>query len=156
METIQKLVRERNIKMVDLKFVDLIGRWRHVTLPASKLEETLFAEGVGFDGSSVPGFATVEAGDLNIIPDPATTFQDPFWETPTLSMICDVVYAETKKSYPIDPRFVAKKAEKYLIETGIADKILCNPELEFYVFDNVRYGQDERAGFYVIESCEAP
>jgi glutamine synthetase len=156
METIQKFVKERNIKMLDLKYVDLVGRWRHVTLPVSKLQETLFVEGVGFDGSSVPGFATVEAGDLNIIPDAATVFQDPFWETPTLSMICDVVYADTKRSYPLDPRFVAKKAEKYLIETGIADKILFNPELEFYVFDNVRYWQDERSGFYIIDSCEAP
>jgi glutamine synthetase len=149
-----QMADRHEIVMIDLKFCGLLGRWHHVTLPASRLNADLFKEGVGFDGSSVPGFAATESSDMLLLPDPTTTFLDPFWEAPTLSMICGIHDGRSGKSVRRDPRSVAARAEEYLRVTGIADRATMAPEYEFYVFDTVRHSCDINHAFYNIDSVE--
>ncbi|MGD1996235.1 MAG: type I glutamate--ammonia ligase [Anaerolineae bacterium] len=152
-EEARRFVAEREVQMIDLKFSDLWGQWRHITLPAMQFTHDLMEEGVGFDGSSV-GFKSVEAGDMVVIPDLMTGFWDPFWETPTLSFICTVLEADTREIFPNDPRNLAQRAEAYLRQTGIAGRSSWGPEFEFYVFDRLDYDvRMERSG-YAIESSQ--
>jgi glutamine synthetase len=132
---IEKIIAEQHIEMVDLKYSDLFGGWRHVTLPASHAGTEVLEKGIGFDSSSLPGFKTVESGDMCLLPDPATAFMDPFWEKPTLSLICDIVEADTRKPFSRDPRGIAGKAEEFLKSTGIADRSFWGPEFEYHIFD---------------------
>ncbi|MHC5036589.1 MAG: type I glutamate--ammonia ligase [Planctomycetota bacterium] len=136
-DDLRKWVKDAGIDALDLKYCDMNGRWHHLTLPARAVHGDLFEKGVGFDGSSVSGFSRLESGDLVILPDPASAFLDPFWEAPTLSILCDVREADTRKPYSRDPRSMAKRAEAVLAESGIADRSLWGPEFEFYVFDRV-------------------
>ncbi len=132
---IARVIADRSIEMVDLKYCDLFGGWRHVTLPASAASAETLKKGIGFDSSSLPGFKTVESGDMCLIPDPSTAFVDPFWERPTLSLICDIVEADTHKPFSRDPRGIARKAEEFLKSTGIADRSFWGPEFEYHIFD---------------------
>ncbi|MBI2822575.1 MAG: type I glutamate--ammonia ligase, partial [Acidobacteria bacterium] len=148
-------VRDGGTEMVDLKFVDLFGQWHHLTIPVKQLTVETFSQGVPFDGSSTPGFQTIEAGDMVLIPDPATLRDDPFWNVKTVGMICDIAEADTKAPYPKDPRGVARRAEGYLKTTGIADESLWSPEFEFYIFDSINYQSDINLAQYFIDSVEA-
>lgn len=147
-------VRERGIRMIDLKFSDLWGRWHHVTLSASEFTPGLMASGVGFDGSSV-GLRSVKSGDMALIPDLATGAVDPFWEAPTLSFICSVVDATAKTPYFRDPRVIACRAEAYMRDSGIADVSYWGPEFEFYVFDSVAFENRVNMASYRVDSVEA-
>jgi len=149
------LAKEKNVAMVDLKFCGLFGRWHHLTLPVSRLSEKLFETGESFDGSSIPGFKTLESGDMSLIPDPSTAWIDPFWEKPTLSFICSIVEVEKKEPFIRDPRGIAKRAGEYLQGTGIADQSLWGPEFEYYIFDHIAYKTDINMSMYVIDSEEA-
>jgi glutamine synthetase len=141
--------------MVDLKFTDLFGHWHHLTVPVARLDEELFVGGEAFDGSSTPGFKRVESSDMAIVPDPGTCTMDPFWDMPTISMICNIVEADTKQPFPRDPRRVAKLTEEYLKKTGIADVALFAPEFEYYIFDSISYKNDVNMSSYLIDSEEA-
>jgi glutamine synthetase len=154
MSNVFQLADRHEVQMVDLKFCGMIGRWHHVTLPASRLSPELFRQGVAFDGSSVPGFARIESSDMLLLPDPATAFLDPFWEAPTLSMICQVHAGRTGEPIPRDPRAVAARTEQVLRESGIADAAMMSPEFEFYVFDSIRHQVDVHYSFYNIDSVE--
>lgn len=147
-------VRESGIRMIDLKFSDLWGRWHHVTLSAGEFTPHLMTAGVGFDGSSV-GLRSVKSGDMALIPDLATGIVDPFWEAPTLSFICSVVEADTKQPFPRDPRVITQHAESYMRDIGIADESRWGPEFEFYVFDNVAFDNRMNAACYRVDSAEA-
>jgi glutamine synthetase len=140
--------------MVDLKFNDLPGLWQHFTIPISELDEGVFTDGVGFDGSSIRGFREIHESDMLLIPDPATAVLDPICKAPTLSMISMVSDPVTKELYSRDPRFVAKKAETYLKSTGIADTSYWGPEMEFFIFDDIRFDQSVNFGYYFIDSNE--
>ncbi len=142
-----------HIDMVDLKFVDFPGLWQHFTLPLSEFSEDMFVEGAGFDGSSIRGFQEINESDMLLIPDASTAFIDPFSKN-TLSFICTVKDPIRKIPYDKDPRYIAQKAVNYLEESGIADESYWGPEAEFFVFDNIRYGQNENSGFYFIDSTE--
>jgi glutamine synthetase len=146
--------KENKTEIVDLKFVDLPGLWQHFSITTSELNEDLFANGIGFDGSSIRGFQAINESDMLLFPDPNTAMMDPFTELPTLSLICNIKDPITGQSYTRDPRFVAQKAEKYLQSTGIADTSYWGPEIEFYIFDNVRFDQSYNYGFYFIDSEE--
>jgi len=154
------LVKANDIKIVDLKFNDLPGLWQHFSMPVSELTEmddltkSIWVEGVGFDGSSIRGFQKIQESDMILIPDPTTARVDPACEIPTLSVICDIFDPLTRKPYSRDPRYIAKKAEEYLRSDGIADTSYWGPELEFFVFDDVRFDQNEQCGFYYIDSIE--
>ncbi|MBI1732292.1 MAG: type I glutamate--ammonia ligase [Gammaproteobacteria bacterium] len=149
-----KFTRENKVEIIDLKFVDLPGLWQHFSIPASGFTEDLFEEGIGFDGSSIRGFQKIQESDMLLFPDPDAFFLDPFTAVPTLSVICNVRDPLTGKPYSRDPRFVAQKAEQYLKTTGIADISYWGPEIEFYIFDNVRFDQTYNQGFYHIDSEE--
>ncbi len=148
------LAKEKGVKMVDLKFIDLPGMWQHKTIPVGELNEELFSEGHGFDGSSIRGFQDIEESDMLLIPDPSSALIDPFMEVPTLSLICNVVTPD-KVSYSRDARYVAQKAEAYLKTTGIADTSYWGPEAEFFIFDDVRYDCTQNTSFFTIDSSEA-
>ena len=147
-------VRERKIVQIDLKFCDLWGRWRHVTLPAASLGPALLERGVGFDGSSV-GFKRVSDGDMVLVPDLSTAFVDPFWEQPTLSFIGTTLEAASRAPASADPRQVALRAEAFLRTSGVAERSLWGPEFEFYLFDGVSYENGVNVAAYRVESSEA-
>jgi len=146
--------KANKVEIIDLKFVDLPGLWQHFSISTSELNEDLFAHGIGFDGSSIRGFQAINESDMLLMPDPNTAIMDPFTELPTLSLICNIKDPITGQSYTRDPRYVAQKAEKYLLSTGIADTSYWGPEIEFYIFDNIRFDQGPNYGFYFIDSEE--
>ena len=153
-EEARRHVDENDVQMVDLKFIDLWGRWHHLTIPQSQFTLAMLEDGIGFDGSAV-GFKSVKAGDMVLVPDLSTGFIDPFWDMPTLSFICTTLEADTKAIFPSDPRNIARRAEAHLVESGIADQSLWGPEFEFYVFDNVAYENEMNHSGYRVESDEA-
>jgi len=148
------LAKKNKTKIVDIKFMDLLGTWQHFSVPTSELEESLFEEGLGFDGSSIRGWQAINASDMLVIPDPTTAVMDPFMNAPTLSLLCNIVDPITKEKYSRDPRNVAQKAEAYLKSTGIGDTAFFGPEPEFFIFDDVRYQNDSNQCFYAVDSEE--
>ncbi|HHV76860.1 MAG TPA: type I glutamate--ammonia ligase [Syntrophothermus lipocalidus] len=160
-EEISALIKDKGITFIDLKFNDLPGLWQHFSMPSSELtgvdnvaEGGLFREGVGFDGSSIRGFQQIQESDMILIPDPDTAVIDPVCKAFTLSMICDIYDPITRQPYSRDPRYVAKKAEAYLKSTGIADTSYWGPEMEFFIFDDVRFDQSVNFGYYYLDSIE--
>ena len=151
---VMAFIKENDIKMVDLRFTDLPGLWHHFSMLAKDVKEDMFEEGVGFDGSSIRGFKTIDVSDMILIPDPVTAFKDPFTEIPTLNIICNVKDPVTLEMYDRDPRYIAQKAENYLISTGIADKAFFGPEAEFFILDGIRFDQSYNYGYYYIDSHE--
>ena len=149
-----ELAKRNNVRVVDLKFTDLPGLWQHFTIMPPELKEDLFAEGIGFDGSSIRGFQEIHESDMILKPDPNTAFMDPACALPTLSLICEVWDPVKKKQYSRDPRYVAAKAENYLKSTGIGERALFGPEAEFFLFDEVRFEQNEHSGYYFVDSVE--
>jgi glutamine synthetase len=160
-EDIASFIKKNYIEFVDLKFNDLPGLWQHFTIPVSELTEIddptrgIWVDGIGFDGSSIRGFQAIQESDMILIPDPDSAVIDPICEVPTLSIICDIHDPLTKKPYTRDPRYIANKAEKYLKSTGIADTSYWGPEMEFFIFDDIRFRQNQHCGFYYIDSVEA-
>ncbi|MBN3818727.1 type I glutamate--ammonia ligase [Paraburkholderia sp. Se-20369] len=148
------LMRRHDIRIVDLKFTDLPGLWQHLSITRPEVHEGLFDAGIGFDGSSIRGFQEIHESDMLLRPDPTTAFVDPMCDTPTLSLICDVIDPVQRQPYSRDPRYVARKAEAYLRQTGIATACYFGPELEFFIFDSIRFGQDQHSGYYYVESAE--
>jgi len=148
------LAKEKCCLFVDLKFIDLPGIWQHYTLSINELNEALFEEGNGFDGSSIRGFRSIHESDMLLVPDPATAIIDPILESPTLSLICDVRDPVTGADYSRDPRHIAKQAEAYLKATGLADTSYWGPELEFFIFNSVRFEQNSHFGYYEVDSQE--
>ena len=146
--------KEKEVKIVDFKFTDLPGMWQHFSTPASELEEDMFEEGLGFDGSSIRGFQAINESDMLLFPDPATAIVDPVCKIPTLSLICNIKDPITLESYSRDVRHIAQKAEAYVISTGIADTTYWGPEAEFFIFNDVRYDQNQHSGYYFIDSVE--
>jgi len=147
-----KLAKEKGARIVDLRFVDLPGLWQHFSIPVGELTEELFEEGIGFDGSSIRGFQTIDESDMLLAPDPASAAMDPFTAVPTLVLVCNVKDPVTGKLYSRDARYVAQKAEAYLKKSGVADTVYIGPELEFFIFDSIRFDQSYNYGFYYIDS----
>lgn len=148
------LIREKQVKAVDLRFIDFPGTWQHVTTPAANIEEATFEEGVGFDGSSIRGWQAINESDMIMIPDPATAFLDPFFKETTLVMACSIKDPLSYQDYPRDPRYIARKAVNYMIASGIADTAYFGPELEFFVFDSLRVDSGSNFSFHYIDSEE--
>ena len=146
--------RNEGIGIIDLKFTDLPGTLQHVSIPLSEFTEDNIAEGYGFDGSSIRGFKAIDESDMLLMPDTATAYVDPFFEIPTLHVICDILDPVTRDQFSRDPRHVAHKAEAYLKESGLADVSYWGPEPEFFVFDSARFDQNINSGYYFIDSDE--
>ena len=149
-----EFAKSKGAKILDLRFMDFPGTWQHLSVPIAELSEDLFAEGHGFDGSSIRGWQAINASDMLIIPEPDSARIDPFLKDPTLVMICDVADPITRESYSRDPRNIAKKAEAYLKQSGIADVAYFGPEAEFFIFDDVRFDTNEHSSYYYVDSSE--
>jgi glutamine synthetase len=149
-----EFAKKNDAKMVDLKFTDLLGTWQHCSFPIDTWDEETFKDGVGFDGSSIRGWQGIHVSDMLAVPDPATAVIDPFFKEPTVSVIANIVDPVTREDYTRDPRHVARKGTAYLKKTGIADTCYIGPEPEFFIFDEVRYEQNQHTGMYRIDSVE--
>ncbi|MFQ5876122.1 MAG: type I glutamate--ammonia ligase [Acidobacteriota bacterium] len=149
-----RMVKDHDIRIVDLRFMDLPGLWQHFSVPAHELSETSLEDGFNFDGSSIRGFQAINESDMTVIPDPETAFVDPFTEIPTLAIICNVVDPITKERYGRDPRGIAQRAENYLKFARIADRAHFGAEAEFFIFDDVRFDQNTHCGYYFVDSVE--
>src|ERR1043165_8433063 len=149
-----ELAKAKGVTTVDFRFMDFIGTWQHFSTPLRELSEDVFKDGLGFDASSIRGWAHIHESDMLVVPDPETAFIDPFFKDKTLDIICNIQDPITRADYSRDPRNIAIKAEKYLKSTGIADTCYVGPEAEFFVFDSIRiYGGVNGAG-YEIDSEE--
>ena len=153
-DRVMNMIRGNDVKVIDLKFSDLLGQWQHFSVTTSEFAEDIFEDGIGFDGSSIRGFRKIHESDMLLFPDPETAFIDPFTAAPTLSLTCDVTDPITRENYSRDPRYVARKAEAYLKSTGIADMAFFGPEPEFFILDSVRFDQASSYGYYFIDSEE--
>jgi glutamine synthetase len=149
-----EVAKNQEARQFDLRFTDLPGLQQHVSYPISQLREDSFEEGFGIDGSSIRGWAVINESDMLLIPDPTTVFMDPFAETRTLVMTCDVIDPITRQHYERDPRWIARKAEMYLQNSGLADTAYFGAEAEFFIFDNIRFDQNQHSGFYFIDAEE--
>jgi glutamine synthetase len=152
---ILSLIKEKEVKFVDLRFTDTIGKEQHVTVPSHTLDPKFFEDGKMFDGSSIAGWKGINESDMVLMPDASTAIMDPFFEESTLIIRCDVLEPSTMQGYERDPRSLAKRAEAYLRSTGIGDRALFGPENEFFIFDSVRYGTQIGSSFFEIEAAEA-
>ncbi|URR34317.1 type I glutamate--ammonia ligase [Thermosynechococcus sp. HN-54] len=141
-------------ELIDLKFIDMPGTWQHLTVHKSQISESSFTDGVPFDGSSIRGWKAINESDMVMVPDPNTAWEDPFMKEPTLSMICTIKDPRTGELYDRCPRSIATRAVEYLKATGIGDTAYFGPEAEFFVFDDVRYDQNQKSGYYYVDSIE--
>jgi glutamine synthetase len=153
-KSVIELAKKSGAKMLDIKFVDTFGTWQHFTCPIRELNEETFSDGLGFDGSSIRGWKSIEASDMLAMPDPDTAFIDPFMAEPTLSLTCTVADTGTRALYSRDPRGIAQRAEQYLASTGIADAAFFGPEAEFFIFDSVQFDHKSNGTFYTVDSDE--
>ncbi len=153
-EKLLKKVKDEKFEFIDFKFTDILGSWRHITIPSEKFSERILTSGIGIDGSSL-GFLSVKAGDMILIPDPNFYFVDPFWDIPTLSLLADICEVNPTEPHPRDPRYTAKKAVERLNKILPGTKAFMSPEFEFYLFDEVRYDQSQNQGFYYLDAEEA-
>jgi glutamine synthetase len=149
-----RLAKAEGVEVIDFRFCDLPGVMQHFSAPVTMLDEAVFEEGIGFDGSSIRGFQQIHESDMILLPDPPTAIVDPFRRHKTLNINCFVHDPLTKEHYSRDPRYVAQKAEGYVKSTGVADTVYFGPEAEFFIFDDVRYGQDQHSAFYQVDSVE--
>lgn len=151
---VARSIKEQEIRFVDFKFVDLPGVLQHTTIPIEVFDERVFVDGIGFDGSSIRGFQRIHESDMLLTPDRSTMFIDPFMDDPTLSFLCNIKDPQTHKIYSRDARAVAQRAERYLATSGVADVSYFGPELEFFIFDEVRFHQSTNQGYYFLDSDE--
>ena len=153
-QEVLKKIQDENIQMIDLKFVDTLGTWQHLTVFHDQIDESSFNEGVPFDGSSIRGWKGIEESDMMMVLDPNTAWIDPFMAEPTLSIICSIKEPRTGEWYSRCPRVIAQKAIDYLASSGLGDTAFFGPEAEFFVFDDVRYDQTANEGYYYVDSIE--
>ena len=151
-----KMIKDNDVKFVDFRFTDPRGKWQHVTVDVSTIEEDTFAEGIMFDGSSIAGWKAIHESDMNLMPDPASACIDPFFAETTLVLVCDTLEPTTGEPYNRDPRSIAKKAEGLVKAWGIGDTVFFGPEAEFFVFDDVRYKADPYNVSAKVDSVELP
>ncbi|MBN2124933.1 MAG: type I glutamate--ammonia ligase [Deltaproteobacteria bacterium] len=148
------LIKAERVEVIDLRFMDFPGLWQHFSIPVREMEEDTFDKGLGFDGSSIRGWQAINESDMLVKPVPKTAFIDPFFQARTLVMICNICDPVTGEDYTRDPRNIARKAVNHLKSLGIADTAFFGPEAEFFIFDDIRFDQNEREGYYHIDSVE--
>ena len=151
---VMALIKEEGVQVVDLRFMDFPGIWQHFSIPSREFEEATFEEGLGFDGSSIRGWQAINESDMLVKPVPETAFLDPFFAAKTLVISCNICDPVTGEDYSRDPRNIGRKAENYVKSLGMADTAYFGPEAEFFVFDDVRFDQNEHEGYYHLDSVE--
>jgi len=155
-KAVLEMIEKDDVKYVDFRFTDPRGKWQHTAQPVSTIGEDTFTDGVMFDGSSIAGWRDIADSDMCLLPDPGSAVLDPFAAQTALILFCDVIEPTTGQPYSRDPRSTAKRAEAYLSSTGIGDSAIFGPELEFFVFDDVRFGVAMNNIFYRIDEEEGP
>ncbi|PLZ99263.1 type I glutamate--ammonia ligase [Fischerella thermalis CCMEE 5268] len=153
-QDVLKMIRDNNIQMIDLKFIDMPGIWQHLTVFHNQIDENSFTDGVPFDGSSIRGWKAINESDMAMVLDPNTAWIDPFMKEPTLSIICSIKEPRTGEWYSRCPRVIAQKAVDYLVSSGVGDTAFFGPEAEFFIFDDVRFDQNSHEGYYHVDSIE--
>src|SRR6516165_5383351 len=153
-EDVLRSIQDKNLQMIDLRFTDLPGTWQHFSVPPSAVDADAMHDGIGFDGSSIRGFQEIQESDMLVVPDPTTAFIDPFTAASTLVLVCNIRDPLTGQPYSRDARHIAQKAEAHLKRTGVADTAYFGPEAEFFVFNDVRYGQTMNSAYHEIDSKE--
>jgi glutamine synthetase len=153
-QDVMQLIKDKGVKIVDLKFIDLPGIWQHCSFYVDEISEKTITEGLAFDGSSIRGWKAINESDMLMVPDPNSAFIDPFMEGPTLSMTCSIREPRTGQPYSRCPRVIASKALDYVKNSGVADTIYVGPEAEFFIFDDVRFDQTVNSGYYYVDSVE--
>ena len=153
-EKVLKILKDKEVKYVDLRFTDTKGKWQHTAQTVNTIDESTFKDGIMFDGSSIAGWKNINESDMILMPDPATAVMDPFTAQPQLILFCDVIEPADGKPYDLDPRSTAKKAEKFLADSGVGDKTYFGPEAEFFLFDDVKFSTNQEYTFYSIDSEE--
>jgi glutamine synthetase len=151
---VMDLIKKERVRIVDLRFMDFPGLWQHFSVPTREIDEDVFEKGLGFDGSSIRGWQAINESDMLVKPVAETAFIDPFFQAKTLVMICNICDPVTGEDYTRDPRNIARKTVNYLKSLGIADVAYFGPEAEFFIFDDVRFDQNEHEGYYHIDSLE--
>ncbi len=154
--SVLEMIKENGVEYVDLRFTDPRGKWQHTAQTVNTIDESVFEDGIMFDGSSIAGWKAINESDMVLMPDPATAVMDPFAAQPMLILTCDVLEPSTGEGYSRDPRSTAKRADAYMKSTGIADTVFIGPEAEFFVFDDVRYDVSMNHTFYKVDSEEGP
>jgi glutamine synthetase len=154
-ENVLELIKENDVKFIDLRFTDTKGKEQHISIPHHQIDEDFFEDGKMFDGSSIAGWKSINDSDMVMMPDTSTAVLDPFCDIPTLNIRCDILEPDTMQGYDRDPRSVAKRAEEYMRSTGLAEDVLFGPEPEFFLFDDVRYKNDMNGASYSIDDKEA-
>lgn len=149
-----ELIKKEGVKVVDFRFMDFPGMWQHFSVPATELDESVFEEGLGFDGSSIRGWQAINESDMLVKPEADTAFIDPFMEIKTLNLVCNICDPITGEDYTRDPRNIGKKAERYMQSLGIADTAFFGPEAEFFIFDDIRYDATSHSAYYYLDSVE--
>ncbi|NBC32353.1 MAG: type I glutamate--ammonia ligase [Alphaproteobacteria bacterium] len=155
-ENVLKLIKDKDVKYVDLRFTDPRGKWQHTAQHIDTIDEDMFTDGIMFDGSSIAGWKVINESDMALMPDPETAVMDPFSAQPSLILFCDVTEPLTGQRYNRDPRSLAKSAQEYMASLGIGDVAFFGPEAEFFVFDSVRFESSMMDAFYHLESRESP
>ncbi len=155
-KSIMETIKKNDIQFVDFRFTDPRGKWQHTCYFVDSVDEDTFDEGIMFDGSSIAGWKAINESDMILMPDTSTAFVDPFAAHPTMVVFCDIVEPSTGQPYERDPRSISKRAEEYLKYTGIGDTAFFGPELEFFLFDDVRFDTGMMSSFYQLESMESP
>ncbi|MHC5615023.1 MAG: type I glutamate--ammonia ligase [Nostoc sp.] len=153
-QEVLKRIQDEKIQLIDLKFIDTVGTWQHLTLFQDQIDETAFTDGVPFDGSSIRGWKAINESDMTMVLDPNTAWIDPFMKEPTLSIICSIKEPRTGEWYNRCPRVIAQKAVDYLVSTGLGDTVFFGPEAEFFIFDSARFAQTANEGYYFLDSAE--
>jgi glutamine synthetase len=153
-QDVLKMIRDNNIQMIDLKFIDMPGIWQHLTVFHNQIDENSFTDGVPFDGSSIRGWKAINESDMAMVLDPNTAWIDPFMKEPTISIICSIKEPRTGEWYSRCPRVIAQKAVDYLVSSGVGDTAFFGPEAEFFIFDDVRFDQNSHEGYYHVDSIE--
>src|SRR4030065_1805181 len=155
-DDVLKLIKDKEVKFVDLRFTDTRGKEQHGTVPSKVFNMDKFESGHAFDGSSIAGWKSIEASDMLLMPDPISARMDPFTDEPVLNLTCDVLEPSDGKGYDRDPRTIAKRAVVYMKATGLGDVAYFGPEPEFFIFDSVTWSIDMSGCFVRIKSEEAP
>jgi glutamine synthetase len=155
-QSVLKMIKDNNVKYVDFRFTDPRGKWQHTAQSVGTVDEEMLTDGIMFDGSSIAGWKDINESDMTLLPDPASAVMDPFAAQEQLILFCDVIEPSTGQPYSRDPRSTARRAQAYLQQTGIGDMAVFGPELEFFIFDDVRFDVTPNKNFYQLNEEEGP
>ena len=153
---IHAMIKEKDVKYVDVRFTDIRGKMQHVTFDIDLVDDDFLTDGTMFDGSSIAGWKAINESDMKLRPDLDSAIIDPFYQQTTMALFCDVVNPDTGTPYDRDPRSIAKAALNFVKASGIGDTVYFGPEAEFFIFDDVRWSTQPHNTGYSYDASELP